>query len=207
MNSFCEKAGLDKASCYKADISNSSELEQAVEHIANDYGQIDAVVNSAGICSNVSFLSMTNDAYEKIVRVNQFGTFYCMKYSARKMIQLGTQGVIVNVSSVFQEVVSPGVIHYHASKAAVSTMTKAAALELAPYGIRVVGVAPGIIDTPMVQRDKELNIWDELQVKHMRGKALQPEHVASVILFLCSDAAAGINASIIPIEDGLLSKF
>jgi glucose 1-dehydrogenase len=201
------KLGADSAVSIQADVSEMQEVKRFVNLAAEKFGRLDVMINSSGICSNIPFLSLPVEEYDRIVRVNQYGTFYNMQTAANKMIELKSKGVIVNISSIFQEVVSPGVIHYHASKAAVSIMTKAAALELASYGIRVVGVAPGIIDTPMVQRDKELGIWDAIQEKHIRKKALQPEEVASVILFLCSEAANGINGNIIPIEDGLLSKY
>lgn len=191
----------------QADISQQDQVDSLINKIVDYYGQLDVVINNAGISTNIPFIEMTYKQYNEVIRINQYGTFFCMQAAARKMIELKNKGVIVNVSSVFYEVASPGLIHYHASKGAISMMTKAAALELAPYGIRVVGVAPGIIDTPMLDIDKQKGIWDELQKKHMRHKALQPEEVAEVIVFLCSAKANGINASIIPIDDGLLSKY
>jgi glucose 1-dehydrogenase len=191
----------------KVDVSNQDEVDAAIAEVEASCGGLDVVVNNAGVCSNIPFLEMTKEQYDNVVQTNQYGTFYVMQAAARVMVSNKTSGVIINMSSIFSEVASLGVIHYHASKAAVSMMTKSAALELAPYGIRVVGVAPGIIDTPMLQRDKEQGMWEVLQQKHMRGRALQPSEVASVVAFLASDAASGMNGTVIPIEDGLLSKY
>ena len=130
-----------------------------------------------------------------------------MQAAARKMIELDIAGVIVNVTSVFYEVASPKIIHYHASKGAIATMTKSAALELAPYGLRVLAVAPGVIDTPMLDIDKQRGTWEEIQTKHMRNKALSTEEVADVMVFLCSEKANGVNGCVVPIDDGLLSKY
>lgn len=192
---------------FQGDISKQAQIKVIIDKIIAHYGRLDAVVNNAGICTNVPFIDMTYEQYDEVVKINQYGTFICMQIAAKKMIELQNRGVIVNVSSIFYDIASPGIIHYHASKGAVSMMSKAAALELAPYGIRVLAVAPGIIDTPMLDIDKQKGTWDELQKKHMRKKALLPEEVAEVIVFLCSDKANGINASVIPIDDGLLSKY
>ncbi|WP_019119719.1 SDR family NAD(P)-dependent oxidoreductase [Brevibacillus massiliensis] len=197
----------DQVICLPADIADQSQVESLIARTIEHFGRLDVMFNNAGMCTNIPFLAMTAEQYDEVVRVNQYGTFYGIQAAAHAMIGLGISGVIINSSSIFQEVASPGVIHYHASKAAIQMMTKSAALELAPHGIRVVGIAPGIVDTPMLQRDKELGLWETLQQKHMRGKALQPEEIASVAVFLCSPQANGINGSIIPIEDGLLGKY
>jgi NAD(P)-dependent dehydrogenase (short-subunit alcohol dehydrogenase family) len=178
-------------------------IDQAVEK----WGRIDVMVNNAGICTSIPFIDMTAEQYDQVIKVNQYGCFYGMQAAARKMIELGIKGVIMNVSSVFYEVASPKIIHYHASKGAISMMSKSAALELAPCGIRVIAVAPGVIDTPMLDIDKERGTWDEIQTKHMRNKALSTEEVAEVMVFLCSDKANGVNGCVVPIDDGLLSKY
>lgn len=196
----------DDVGYFRGDISSQEQVNSIIDKIIEDYGSLDAVVNNAGISISVPFIDMTFEDFDEVIKTNQYGTMFCMQAAARKMIELKTKGVIINVSSVYSDLVSPNIFPYHASKAAISMMSKSAALELAPYGIRVIGVAPGVIDTPMIEIDKKRGTWDQLQSKHMREKALMPEDVAEIIVFLCSEKANGINGSIIPIDDGLLSK-
>ncbi len=97
------------------------------------------------------------------------------------MRDLGSEGVIVNTASVLSFLASPGVFGYHAAKGAVKMMTQAAALELAPFGIRVVAVAPGTVDTPIIQGYKDMGLDDTLARAQMRRKLLQPEQIADVV--------------------------
>lgn len=207
LDELMREAGSENLICIQSDISVQDEVVRVIDRVAAEWGRIDAMVNNAGICTSIPFLDMTAEQYDEVIRTNQYGCFFGMQAAARKMIELDIAGVIVNVTSVFYEVASPKIIHYHASKGAIATMTKSAALELAPYGIRVLAVAPGVIDTPMLDIDKQRGTWDEIQTKHMRNKALSTEEVADVMVFLCSEKANGVNGCIVPIDDGLLSKY
>lgn len=207
LDELVREAGSENLICIQSDVSVQDEVVRVIDRVAAEWGRIDAMVNNAGICTSIPFLDMTAEQYDEVIRTNQYGCFFGMQAAARKMIELDIAGVIVNVTSVFYEVASPKIIHYHASKGAIATMTKSAALELAPYGIRVLAVAPGVIDTPMLNIDKQRGTWDEIQTKHMRNKALSTEEVADVMVFLCSEKANGVNGCIVPIDDGLLSKY
>ena len=207
LDELMREAGSENLICIQSDVSVQDEVVRVIDRVAAEWGRIDAMVNNAGICTSIPFLDMTAEQYDEVIRTNQYGCFFGMQAAARKMIELDIAGVIVNVTSVFYEVASPKIIHYHASKGAIATMTKSAALELAPYGIRVLAVAPGVIDTPMLDIDKQRGTWDEIQTKHMRNKALSTEEVADVMVFLCSEKANGVNGCIVPIDDGLLSKY
>ena len=207
LDELVREAGSENLICIQSDVSVQDEVVRVIDRAAAKWGRIDAMVNNAGICTSIPFLDMTAEQYDEVIRTNQYGCFFGMQAAARKMIELDIAGVIVNVTSVFYEVASPKIIHYHASKGAIATMTKSAALELAPYGIRVLAVAPGVIDTPMLDIDKQRGTWDEIQTKHMRNKALSTEEVADVMVFLCSEKANGVNGCIVPIDDGLLSKY
>lgn len=191
---------------FQGDVSNQDRVNSIIDEVIELYGRLDVVVNNAGICISAPFIDLTYEQYDEVIKVNQYGTYFYMQAAAKKMIEHKIKGAIVNVSSVYGVVTSPNIFPYHASKAAISMMSKSAASELAPYGIRVVAVAPGVIDTPMIEIDKVRGTWDKLQSKHMREKALSPEEVAEVIVFLCSEKANGINGTVIAIDDGLLSK-
>lgn len=207
LEEMAKEAGSEDLIYFQGDTSKQDQVNAIVNKTVERWGRLDVAVNNAGICTSIPFIDMTAQQYDEVIQVNQYGTFYCMQAAARKMIELKIQGVIMNMSSVFAEVASPKIIHYHASKGAISMMTKSAALELAPYGIRVLAVAPGVIDTPMLDIDKQRGTWDEIQKNHMRGRALTPEEVAEVMFFLCSDKAYGMNGCVVPIDDGLLSKY
>ncbi len=207
LEEMAREANSDDLIYFQGDISRQNQVNAIVDQVIERWGRLDAVVNNAGICTSIPFIDMTAEQYDEVIQVNQYGTFYGMQAAARKMIELKIKGVILNVSSVFAEVASTNIIHYHSSKGAISMMSKAAALELAPYGIRVLAVAPGVIDTPMLDIDKQRGTWDEIQTNHMRGRALTTEEVADVIAFLCSDKAYGMNGCVVPIDDGLLTKY
>lgn len=207
LEALAKEVGHENLIYFKGDISRQTEVISIIDKTVERFGRLDALVNNAGICTSIPFIDMKAEQYDQVIKINQYGTFYGMQAAAKKMIDLKIKGVIINVTSVFAEIASSNIIHYHASKGAISMMSKAGALELAPYGIRVIGVAPGVIDTPMLDIDKERGTWDEIQKNHMRNRALSPEEVAEVIVFLCSDKAYGVNGCIVPIDDGLLSKY
>ena len=207
LEEMAKEANSEDLIYFQGDISRQNQVNAIVDQVIERWGRLDVVVNNAGICTSIPFIDMTAEQYDEVIQVNQYGTFYGMQAAARKMIELKIKGVILNVSSVFAEVASTNIIHYHSSKGAISMMSKAAALELAPYGIRVLAVAPGVIDTPMLDIDKQRGTWDEIQTNHMRGRALTTEEVADVIAFLCSDKAYGMNGCVVPIDDGLLTKY
>ena len=121
------------------------------------------------------------------------------------MRELGIKGTIVNTSSVFGYLASPGVIGYHASKAAVRMLSQAAALELAPFGIRVVCIAPGTTDTPIIQGYKDFGLEPTMARSQMRGRILKPEQIAEVVVWLCSPGADAINGSVVMADDGFAS--
>lgn len=150
----------------------------------------------------VPFLELEPAKYHKVVNVDQHGVYYGIYYAAHAMVKLGIQGTIVNTASIYGSVASKGSFHYNAAKAAVISMSRSGALELAEHGIRVVGVAPGYIETPMMGDDASLKAnWAS---QHMRGKLIQPGQVASVVAFLFTDGASAVNGSTVAVEDGFL---
>lgn len=192
-----------KASYFKVDVSKAEEVKQLVDLAAKEHGTLNGIFNNAGIGDVKPLLEHDPETYHRVVNVDQHGVYYGIYYVAKKMAELGAKGAIVNTASIYGYSVSIGSINYHAAKAAVVAMTKAAALELANYGVRVVGVAPGFIETPIIGKDKEF--LNALANQHMRRKLIQPEQVASVVTFLFSDEADAINGQIIPVDDGFLS--
>ena len=184
------------------DVSEFTEVEGLVDSAVEEYGGIDVMFNNAGIGVFKPLLEHEPEDFDKVVRVNQYGVYYGILAAARKMSELGTAGVIINTASVFSFMGTPGVIGYHAAKGAVKMMTQAAALELAPYGIRVVAVAPGGVNTPIIQGYKDMGLAERMANQHMRKKLQEPEEIADVVALLASGEARAINGSVVMADDG-----
>jgi NAD(P)-dependent dehydrogenase (short-subunit alcohol dehydrogenase family) len=185
---------------FKVDVSKATEVEAMVEYAVDKLGTLNGIFNNAGIGLVKPFLEMDPASYLKVIEVDQHSVYYGMYYAAKKMVALGTKGTFVNTASIYGTTAALGSFNYNAAKAAVIMMTRSAALELAPHGIRVVAVAPGFIDTPILGKDPVMK--ESLARQHLHGKLIDPEHVASVVAFLFTDGASAINGSTIPVEDG-----
>lgn len=188
-----------------ADISRYEEAEAAVKEAVSRYGRVDVVFNCAGVVTRRPLLEHEPGEFERVVRVNLDGTFNGILAGARSMRELRIHGCIINAASVAAYVATSGMISYHASKGGVRSLTQAAALELAPLGIRVVAVAPGTVDTPLLEEAKAAGLDRELARRQMRRKMIAPERVADVVLFLASDQADAINGTVVLVDDGYVS--
>ncbi|MFD1040113.1 SDR family NAD(P)-dependent oxidoreductase [Virgibacillus byunsanensis] len=192
-----------KAASYKIDVSKGDDVKALIDWTADKYGTFNGIFNNAGIGLVKPFLEMDPASYHKVIEVDQHSVYYGMYYGAKKMVELGVEGTIVNTASIYGSMVATGSFNYHAAKAAVKIMTQSGALELAEHNIRVVGVAPGFIDTPILGEDVETKAY--LGNLHMNKKLIQPEKVANVVSFLFTSKASAINGQTIPVDDGFLS--
>lgn len=198
-----EVQGAGGQACFcQTDVADFTQVERAVNCAVETFGNIHIMFNNAGIGHFAPLLDQTPELYDKVVKVNQYGVFYGILAAGRKMCELGTHGVIINTASVFALLASPAVISYHASKAAVKMMSQAAALELAPYHIRVIAIAPGGVDTPIIQGYKDMGMGEVIARQQMRKRLLQPEEIANAVALLASDDANAINGSMVMVDDG-----
>ncbi|KGX91966.1 short-chain dehydrogenase [Pontibacillus halophilus JSM 076056 = DSM 19796] len=186
----------------RTDVAKFEEVEALVQATVDTYGTVDVMFNNAGIGVNTPFLEHSVEDYEKVVAVNQHGVFYGMQAAAKKMKELGVQGVIINNASVFGFTGTLGVTGYQAAKGAVVMLTKHGALELAPYGIRVVGVGPGGVDTNIVQGYRDAGLLEYMERQQLRRKLIKPEEVANVVAFLASDEGNVMNGTVVMADDG-----
>ena len=186
------------------DVAAFPQVEEAVAIAAHRWGCVDLMFNNAGTNLHRPLLEWTPEDFTQVVQVDQCGVFHGILAAARMMVARQTPGCIINTSSVFAYTASVGNIGYHAAKASVRAMTQAAAIELAPHGIRVVGVAPGGVDTPFVQGYKDAGLSRHLAKRHMRHKLLSPDQIAGVVAFLGSDDASAINGTTLLADDGFL---
>lgn len=196
----CRAFGV-KADCYAADVSDYSQCEAMVKKIKEDFGSIDVLVNNAGITRDGLLLRMAEENYDDVIRINQKSVFNMTKLVGAVMLRQKS-GKIVNLASVAGLYGNPGQMNYAASKGAVIAMTKTAAKELGSRGINVNAVAPGFIKTPMTDK-----LTDEQRAAILAQIAMrrygEPEEVANVVAFLCSEDASYITGQIIEISGGL----
>ncbi|MFV0594926.1 SDR family NAD(P)-dependent oxidoreductase [Shewanella sp.] len=193
----------DKLSTFSVDVTDYSQVEAMVKHAAKQFGQLDILINNAGIGLAKPLLDHdpVND-FEPVTNVNQKGVYHGILAGGRQFQAQGTQGVILNTSSVYAQIASEMTFTYNVSKAAVDMMTKCAALEFAPLGVRVCAVAPGRVDTPMLRQYEALGLWEHIRKEQMRQEFTQPNEIADVVAFLVSDEANCINGCTVNASDG-----
>jgi len=196
------------------DVAQEADAQRCVRAAIERFGRIDALVNNAAMSTSVDFVEAGTDAWKPVFDVIAMGTYYFTRIAAKHMIEAGIRGSIVNVSSINAYRALPLSSHYNAAKGAVDQLTRCTAVELSPHGIRVNGVNPGFIDTPMsvVDGENELDTdwFQDIYVarrKIPQARAGAPEEIASVVAFLCSDDASYICGATIPVDGGLSVTF
>jgi 2,5-dichloro-2,5-cyclohexadiene-1,4-diol dehydrogenase 2 len=182
------------------DVSSEASWNDAVKKAVNLYGKLTTLINNAGIGMVGGVTTESQESWDKTIAVNQKGVWYGMKTAIPEMLKAGG-GAIVNISSVYGIIGSPGMLSYHASKGAVRLMSKAAALEYATKGIRINSVHPGIIATPLAKTLPKEFI-DDIFSKTPMGRFGKPVEIANGSLFLCSDEASFITGAELVIDGG-----
>jgi 3-oxoacyl-[acyl-carrier protein] reductase len=182
----------------KANVAKEEEVKGMFSEIREKFGRIDVLVNNAGIMKNNLLLMTKTDEFNEIVETNCKGVFLCMR-AATKMMMKKMSGKIINLSSIVGINGNSGQIVYSGSKAFLIGLTKSAAKELGMYGITVNAVAPGLIDTDMIEDLKE-DIKQDLVNNISLGRIGSPEDVAKVILFLCSELSDYVSGQVIGID-------
>ena len=196
-----------QATTVKADISVAAEVERMADHAINTFGRLDYAVNNAGIEGRFAPITeLAEEEWDQVLGINLKGTFLCMKHEAKAMLAGKHGGAIVNVGSVNSFLGAATGSAYCTSKHGLIGLTTSASAELAPQGIRVNLMCPGVIDTPMHRRLRD-EIGDEVYDQgllpnvHLR-RAGQPEEIAEAIVFLCSDEASYITGTTLTPDGG-----
>lgn len=195
-----EKEMGHNARFIKHDVTDAEGWDKVIEETEKIFGPVNILVNNAGIAMNKSILEITEQEYRKIVDINQVSVFLGIKAVAPSMKKTGTASII-NISSI--NGIVGGAIGYTDTKFAVRGMTKAAALQLSPFGIRVNSVHPGVIETPMVTEGDSYEAIKKLAKQIPLRRIAKPEEVSNIVLYLASDESRYSTGAEFIVDGGL----
>ena len=187
------------AKAYQCHVENSDEVGKTIDDVVNDLGKIDILINNAGITRDKLLMMMKEEDFDDVISVNLKGAYNTMR-KVCPMLARQRWGRVINLSSIAGINGNAGQVNYSASKAGLIGMTKSAAREFAGRGITVNAIAPGFVETDMTEKfASDENVMKRIPV----GRMGRPDEIASLALFLASDAAAYITGEVIRIDGGL----
>lgn len=201
---------LGRVRFIKADVSNRLDVHNMLAAALEDFGDVDILANSAGIVHKADFLDLKEEDFERVLRINLKGPFLAAQGVARYMVEKvqkgGSPGAIINMSSVQAVITMPEQTAYTTSKGGLDQLTKAMALSLAPYGIRVNAIGPGSIMTDMLKASvgEDDAARDQLLSRTPLGRIGEAKEIASIAAFLASDDASYITGQTIYADGGRL---
>ena len=195
--------GAGRRACLaQGDVSRARDADAIVARVASELGAPTILVNNAGVFPRIEFLAMTESDWDHVIDVNLKGSFLCAQAAARRMVEAGRGGAIVNLGSVAMRGALLGV-HYSASKAGVMGLTRAMALALAPHRIRVNAIAPGLTDTAQPRYgNTEAELVEMGRQIPLGGRMATPEEIARVAVFLAAEDAGWITGQTIHVNGG-----
>lgn len=198
----CEELG-ENARPFVLDINDLDQIPAAVSTLAAEAGHIDILVNNAGINMKKEFLDVTNDEFQSILHTNVVALFAISREVVKVMKKNGG-GSIINISSMAAQYGIPKVIAYSASKTAIDGMTRAMAVDLAQFGVRVNAVAPGFIETNMSRKalDNDPERKNKVLSRTPMGKLGQPSDIADAVYYFATSESAFVTGTILPVDGG-----
>ena len=187
-----------KAVPLQADVGKNAELSAMFEAFFEAFGSIDLMVNNAGLSKFYPFLEVTEEQWTELTFSDWKGAFFGTQYAARNMVEHSKQGVIINISSNHVDGCWPQANIYGPTKAALTKFGKSAAMELAPYGIRVITVAPGYTDVDWPKDHPVQLAKPRIPLKRFA----EPQEIAKIVAFLASDACSYMTGNCVTIDGG-----
>lgn len=183
---------------YQFDVRDQQRTEQVIEDLAERFGRIDALINNAGIIADGLFMMMPAENWQSVIDTTLKGFYNMTRPTIEKMVRK-RRGSIVSISSASSMMANRGQANYAAAKAGLNAASRSVAAEVARLGIRINVVAPGLIDTEMIQDAPK----DHIKTLIPMARIGKPEEVAKVVGFLCSDAASYVTGQVISVNGGM----
>lgn len=203
---------LDGATAFACDVTDEDSVVNLIDHTLNLHGQVDIAVANAGIATVAPLAEMSFETWRRMMSINLDGVFLTVKHAARAMVGAGTPGSIITMGSVTALAGTPLLGHYAATKAAVVSLTKTAALELRQHGIRVNSVLPGFAETALVTANKETytaamgGLDFDAVIAQAQGGYVSVEDVAAVALFLAGEQSSFCTGAGYVVDGGLTAS-
>lgn len=202
--STVEKLG-GRAIGVKADVSTLAGVQALIDAAVSSFGQLDVLVNNAGIETRTSILDTTEEQFDRVMNVNLKSAFFGTQSAAKQFIAQKTPGLVINMSSVHEDWPMPGNVAYCVSKGGMRMLTRTAGVELGEHDIRVVNVAPGAVETPINTSTME----DPKKLKQLNaaiplGRMAAAAEIADLVVYLASGKQGYLTATTVIIDGGLM---
>jgi 3-oxoacyl-[acyl-carrier protein] reductase len=181
-------------------VTDEEQVGRLIATAVEAFGRLDVMINNAGLGGTASILDMTDEEWTRVLDVTLNGTFRCTRAAVRQMVAQGGGGAIVNNSSVIGWRAQEGQAHYAAAKAGVMALTRCAALDAAPHGIRINAVAPSLAMHPHLVKVTNEELLAELTRREAFGRYAEPWEVANVMVFLASDYASYLTGEVVSVS-------
>jgi NAD(P)-dependent dehydrogenase (short-subunit alcohol dehydrogenase family) len=191
-----------RAYVIQADVAVVAEVAAMVDSVVEEFGQLDILINNAGVFPRVTFVEMRDTDWDYVLDINLKGACFCARAAAKAMIAANRSGSIISMASLAVGGLSPRGVHYAASKGGIVSMTRAMALELAPHGIRVNAIAPGLTDTAQPRYGNSEAELAERAARIPLGRIGRPEEIATVAVFLASGWASFVTGETVHVNGG-----
>ena len=181
------------------DVTSEEQVQALIDGTVAEHGRLDVMINNAGLGGTASILDMTDDEWSKVLDVTLNGTFRCTRAALKQMVSQGS-GAVVNNASVVGWRAQEGQAHYAAAKAGVMALTRCAAVEAAPHGVRVNAVAPSLAMHPFLAKVTSDELLEELANREAFGRAAEPWEIATVIAMLASDYTTYMTGEVVSVS-------
>jgi len=191
--------GTERVSYAVCDVTVEEQVEALLD-VAEAAGGVDVMINNAGLGGTASILEMEDEQWEKVLNVTLTGTFRSVRAASRRMVKNKTKGAIINNASVIGWRAQEGQAHYAAAKAGVMALTRSAALDVAPHGIRINAVAPSLAMHPFLAKVTSEELLEQLTSREAFGRAAEPWEIANVMVFLASNYSSYMTGEVVPVS-------
>ena len=190
----------ERVAALTCNVTDEEQVRALIAFGVSTFGRLDVMINNAGLGGTKSIVEMTDDEWTKVLDVTLNGTFRCTRAALQQMIAQGGGGAVVNNASVIGWRAQEGQAHYAAAKAGVMALTRCAAIDLAPHGIRVNAVSPSLAMHPFLAKVTSDELLAELKQREAFGRAAEPWEVANVMVFLASDYSSYLTGEVVSVS-------